>query len=314
MKLMVSDHIKNVSCYLCQSTRISIRFPSVRQEENGQDMARAFLITDGEYHSHPDIYRCEDCSLVFSDPRSETAGPLDHYRVMSDPDYHCEADARVRSFHRILAMLERLGLKGSLLDIGAATGILLSAARERGWQVSGVEPSIWAVKEAKERYNLHIKPGTLQENHFTPHSFDAIVILDVIEHLTDPRSLLRDVVRIMRPGATLVITTPDIASPVARMLGPKWWHIRRAHQFYFNDKTLLALLDEVGLSVIKRRRYPWSFSLHYWISRFEHFNPPIYRCLRSFERSRLGKHVARKIVTMNFFDSFEWYCRCRPMH
>lgn len=302
-----SQGVPRVACPLCRSSQTGLFYRGSR--EGDDDLERAFLITDSEYHSHPDIFRCRECGLIFSDPESETAEPLPYYQAMVDEEYHRESRGRAKAFRRILERLARAGVSGTVLDVGAATGIFLAAAREKGWRVAGVEPSRWAVDEARRRFGLEIFCGTLAEAGFAPESFDAVVLLDVIEHVSDPPSLMTDVNRILTPGGMVVLTTPDIGSPVARLLGARWWHIRRAHQYYFVRESLTDLLRQAGFRIVGRKHYPWAFSLHYWISRLEHFSRPAYRIMSWFERTIPGRRLAGVVIKLNFFDSFELYLR-----
>jgi len=298
---------ENPGCFLCHSQSLQLFYQGGVSDES--ELSKAFLITDSEYHSYPNIYKCSNCELICSDPQAITASPLNFYEEMKDPEYHLEAEGRVIPFRDILNRAEKMGQKGLLLDIGAATGILLKEAQNKGWQVSGVEPSRWAVAEAKRLYNLDIAPGTIYTAQYEKNSFDVITLLDVIEHVDDPKSLLQEIHRILKPEGMLILSTPNIGSLVARLLGPKWWHIRRAHQYYFTWKTIQQLLKESGFSIIRKRYYPWAFSLHYWFSRFENFSRPVYKIVSAFERSKPGGFLRSKIIKFNFFDSFELYCR-----
>lgn len=297
----------DLTCHLCHGQSLILHYHGGGDDD---DMSKAFLITDSEYHSYPDIYKCPDCGLICSDPHAQTASPLPFYEAMADPEYQREAEGRVIPFRDILRRINQVGPdSGTLLDIGAATGILMHEAKSKGWQVSGVEPSLWAVAEAQKRYALDIVAGTLESGRFESESFDVVTLLDVIEHVPAPRSLLVEIHRILKPSGLLVLSTPNIGSIIARILGPKWWHIRRAHQYYFTWQTIRRLLAETGFVVVRKRYYPWAFTLHYWFSRFENFFRPLYTIFQVFEKSKPGQYLSRKVVKFNFFDSFELYCR-----
>lgn len=299
------DMPQAISCYLCGSENITLYYQG--HEPSAEEHKTAFLITDSDYQTYPDIYRCNDCSMIFSDPNAETASSLPFYRDLVDPDYHKEAQGRAIPFNRILEELRIMGKQGKLLDVGAATGIFLDRARKFSWEISGVEPSHWAVEEAKKRYDINVFAGTLQEATFADNEFNAVVMLDVIEHVSNPIALLHEVKRVLSDDGILVLTTPNIGSTVARFLGNNWWHIRRAHQFYFNQYTVKRLVSSAGFKIYNKKYYPWAFSLHYWFSRFENFNKPAYKLLSKFEQTSLGHKLSTKIIKMNFFDSFELY-------
>lgn len=86
-------------------------------------------------------------------------------------------------------------------------------------EVMGVEPDQEAVRIAREQFRLEIFQGTLEEARFPDDNFDAITLNHVIEHVTDPISLLTECRRILKPVGKLVVVTPNIWSPGARLFG-----------------------------------------------------------------------------------------------
>ena len=92
-------------------------------------------ITDKAYGSVWDLERCRDCTHVFANPCPTPEFIRSLYAEIVDPQYQEESEGREKNFERILNYLEKcLPDKGPLFDVGAATGILLNMARERGWR------------------------------------------------------------------------------------------------------------------------------------------------------------------------------------
>src|SRR5262249_6780031 len=89
--------------------------------------------------------------------------------------------------------------------------------------------------------------------------FDVAVMLDCIEHLSDPAAMVADVGRMLTPGGLLLITTGDWGSWLARALGPRPRLMTPPqHLFYFSRATLPALLERLGFTVVRCDR-PWKF-------------------------------------------------------
>lgn len=160
-----------------------------------------------------------------------------------------------------------VGKKGRLLDVGCGNGRFLAQMRELGWEVMGVEPDPEAVRIAREQFGLEIFQGTLEEARFPDDNFDAITLNHVIEHVTDPISLLTECRRILKPVGKLVVVTPNIRSLGARLFGKAWLHWDPPrHLFLFSPKSLRICAEQAGLKVqsirtsSKGARFMWAAS------------------------------------------------------
>jgi 2-polyprenyl-3-methyl-5-hydroxy-6-metoxy-1,4-benzoquinol methylase len=142
-----------------------------------------------------------------------------------------------------------------MLDLGCYCGLLLDLARERGWDVIGLEPEETARRYAVEHLKLDVLGDTLDENTFSPGSFDVIVSLQVLEHLLAPQKTLYQIARILKPGGLLVVEVPSIDNLGFRLLGRWHRHFARHHLFFFSTQTLTRLLIESGHQ-IKQVVYP----------------------------------------------------------
>jgi len=230
--------------------------------------AEQIKITDSEYGKIWDLSLCTDCSHVFANPAPSQDFIQSLYHITEDPLYEEEQQGRGKNFKRILIRLERFHPeKGILFDVGAATGILLSCAREQGWETSGIEPSFWAVKVAKEKYGLDLYAGIFESTSLPENHFTAVTLIDFIEHVSHPFAALKKAHDILTSNGTLCLVTPDRNSFAAKISGHNWWHYRPGHLGYFNRKSLVRLLDRMGFSVLQVKRYSWTFSAHYILSR-----------------------------------------------
>ena len=141
---------------------------------------------------------------------------------------------------------------GTCLEIGCAYGYFLDEARQRGWQVRGVEPSAHAAREARSRFGLEVSEQQFTELPAEPGSLDAVVLWDVIEHLPNPRETLEAAWAWLRPGGLVAISTGDVDSLSARLHGRDWSLMTPPwHQFYFSRQTMRRMLREVGFDVVR---------------------------------------------------------------
>ncbi len=204
------------------------------------------------------IVRCRACGLVRVDPQPILDATRDIYEgdaygfVRSSQADDFVGDG-IPHGERVLTELESLGGGGRLLDVGCATGEFLVAARERGWQPVGVELSAHAAAVARRR-GLGVQVGTLAEANFGPASFDAVTMLDVIEHLSDPLAELSEVHRVLRPGGILCVETPNWDSVYRRLLGRRWAALQpRLHLLYFDRSTAAEMLRRAGFDPVLTR-------------------------------------------------------------
>lgn len=219
-----------------------------------------------------DVVRCRGCGLVHVWPQPPRAALEALY---SSGDYHAAVDEaeRRRTFARRLREIEAL-LRGAaegggagrrLLDVGCSRGYFLEAARASGWQATGVEVNRHAVEQARAR-GLDVHQGELADwaaasGPAAHEAFDVVTLFDVLEHAGDPRALLAECHRLLRPGGLLVVTTPDVGGLVPRVtyglfaltLGA-WGHpTPPGHLVEFSRRTLRRALAEAGFEVIRAR-------------------------------------------------------------
>jgi len=94
-----------------------------------------------------------------------------------------------------------------LLDVGGACSVLTSELGRFG-DVTLVEPDAEMVRMAKEELGLNALRGSLPDNIPVDGPFDAITLLDVLEHLDDDARALVAVRELLAPGGTLMVTVP----------------------------------------------------------------------------------------------------------
>ena len=141
----------------------------------------------------------------------------------------------------------------SVLDIGCGYGTHLELAASMGWKCFGVEVSDHARKIAKQRLGgkAYIVEST---SDLIPHEFDLVLILDVIEHLPSPYTLLYSLFSIgaITSKTRIVISTPNAGSVDAQN-NPAEWAYRHppSHLVYYSASTLRFLLEKLHFSDVK---------------------------------------------------------------
>jgi 2-polyprenyl-3-methyl-5-hydroxy-6-metoxy-1,4-benzoquinol methylase len=139
----------------------------------------------------------------------------------------------------------------SVLDLGCATGSFLAEAARRGAATYGIDLNPEAIAMARMRVpdaQLHV--GVAADRPFDV-SFDAVVMIDFIEHVRDPEAELSVVHGMTHPGSRLVISTPRVDSVVRSASGRHWPQYREEHLTYFSRAGLGALLGRCGFAVVE---------------------------------------------------------------
>ena len=141
---------------------------------------------------------------------------------------------------------------GKLLDVGAGNGAYLLRVRSGGWTVVGVEPDEAAVDVAC-RASLNVRQGGIECVSEAPESFDVITMNHVIEHVHDPRRVLKHAFTLLKPDGVLHIETPNVSSYGHHRFGRHWRGLEPPrHLVLFNWDSLEMLLTDVGFKRIKR--------------------------------------------------------------
>jgi SAM-dependent methyltransferase len=123
------------------------------------------------------------------------------------------------------------------------------------------------VRFGKERFDVDLRRGTLEELDAEPGSVDSAVMLDVLEHLVDPLEALRRLGGVLAPDGLLTLSTVNVSSLHARVRKDRWPWFIRPHLHYFSPETLHAMLEAAGLRVVEWAVVPRSFHVSYVANR-----------------------------------------------
>jgi SAM-dependent methyltransferase len=144
-----------------------------------------------------------------------------------------------------------------LLDLGFGRGHIMRLARAYGFEVYGMDSSRHLVSQLEPEFGKRLSHGTLGVDSIPWDSFDALIMSHVVEHLSEPGRVLREVLAKLTPGGLLYVAVPDIESLQFRIFGKHWDAVNpMVHMQYFNELSLSRLLRESGFVNLERIRFP----------------------------------------------------------
>lgn len=204
------------------------------------------------------LLRCTGCGQLMSQVSTarywETMAQFDRADFNQPVGAELERRNQVarRRLRVVARLLEKTPHELRILDVGCSRGQFVQAAVQLGFEAEGVEPAP-RVAAAARGAGLKIHQGLLEEQHFAEASFDALTLFEVVEHLKDPRGLLNECRRVLKPGGILVISTGNTASWTAAIMKSRWDYFQIAkdggHISFFNPASLQRLAENCGFAV-----------------------------------------------------------------
>jgi len=254
--------------------------------------ASRLQVTDAEYGHTLARWQCQQCQFQFCPDADNTAA---HYADMVDEEYEETRAPRALQAKKLVQYLYNNNCRGTLLDVGSGSGILLEEATKIGFTAEGLEPSEWLAEIGNKRGNT-IYCGTLPHKNIK-NKYNAISCIDVVEHVDDPLDLAQQIADLLLPDGKALLVTPDVDSIAARLMGSKWWHYRVAHIGYFNRENFKLALERSGLQIIEIHRPTWYFPASYLLERLAVYLP----VLKKLPKPQWLQSI---IIPLNLLDSW----------
>jgi 2-polyprenyl-3-methyl-5-hydroxy-6-metoxy-1,4-benzoquinol methylase len=215
---------------------------------------------DFEYRTSDEIYtyyKCNSCVTIFIDPM-----PVSKISEIYPSNYYSFSDIKKNLAVQVKEYLDQLLFKKILskirsqsinvLDVGGGSGWLLNIIRKIDsrvgfTQVVDIDEKAKALAEKNGHHYFH---GTIEEFQ-SDKKFDLILMLNLVEHISDPGATLVKMEKILNKGGLILIKTPNIESLDARLFQKSYWgglHCPR-HWILFSQNSFRKLVRDSDLSL-----------------------------------------------------------------
>ncbi len=209
------------------------------------------------------IWQCADCSLRFTQDVPDESSIAPYYQS-SEYISHSNTDKglvnklyqRVRKYtlqQKASLIIRNTSPKGNLLDIGAGIGAFPAEMKSKGWDITGIEPDEGARAQSKKLFGLHLLP-TSSLYQLPPHSFDAITLWHVLEHVQSLHEYVKQLKSLLKANGKIFIAVPNYQSLDADTYRNNWaaYDVPR-HLYHFTPKAMKTLMNKHGLKIIDKK-------------------------------------------------------------
>lgn len=208
-------------------------------------------------HSNTDysLYACT-CGVVFAWPCAPADADWYAKAVPLESSRPAERDPRYRLFFADLSP------EPGLLDLGCGDGAFLGLARERGFSpCAGLDHDERRATLAREKgLDVRTEDWAAFLRGLPEGSLRTVTLFDVLEHLHDPRGLMKEVRRALGPGGRLAITVPNATRPLP--FGREDFDLPPHHLTRWTPAALRAFLEHEGFEVarLEASRQDWALT------------------------------------------------------
>jgi len=240
--------------------------------------------TDFEYATCTNVFtfvRCRRCDHVYLNPRPrpedlDTIYPSNYYSFIGTTNALVARAQRVWESGKVKLYRDVIGLgPRRVLDVGCGDGRFLSLLRDlcaTDWELAGLDFDQGAIEKCRhlgfETHAERVEDFAARDEQ--RERFDAVIMLQLIEHVEDPGLICERVHQLLKPGGAFIIETPNLAGLDYQIFKGKYWghyHFPR-HWNLFSTSALRRMLEEHGFEIA---RAECLISTSSWITSYQNY-------------------------------------------
>lgn len=238
------------------------------------------------------LYKCKNCELKFKHPILSQ----NQYKLLYDNNSQANWDQlNTRNDWKLIADYIHNNNKesGCILDFGCDTGKLLFSLNNN-YEKYGVELNNDAAKSAAESNKCLVweSLGSIPDEL----RFNAIILSDVIEHVTDPSVLIASLNEKLAVDGVLILTTGDANNAMWRIFGANWWYCAYPEHISFISKEWINYIcNSTKMTTIKFQTFRYSklhifkYCIDFTLMCLYGLFPKTYNIIGSFIKRMLNK-------------------------
>jgi len=234
-----------MNCPVCDTNNVIDNFQEIKLQHDYSTKLGEVL----------NISCCVECGFIYQDPILEQMQNISHYESFSK---YVSAETKGHNLAKLdqLSWIERI-LKDngelnnhnrnslSIYEIGASVGAFLVNAKEKGWNVGGLEPSQEAITVAFKKHGIKVDQGFIE--NCSQINSNIIAMFHIFEHIIDPVKCLQHLHKITPENCYLFIEVPNMSWPI-NCLGGMYWHPE--HVSYFSPENIVLAGKNAGWNSI----------------------------------------------------------------
>lgn len=205
-----------------------------------QSQGNLFCNTDSKK-----VYKCIQCGFGWVEGVNIQTG--DYHR---DDTYIQEENLFKNIFQKRIKNILRFKKSGDVLEVGCATGLMLSLLKEKGFSVFGNEISKKTAHEAQKR-GIEVTTTPFEKIDPQKKQYDLIIFNHTLEHLEDPERVLKKVYKMLKKDGLVYIDLPNFDSFSAKTQKCNWpLLLPDEHLWQFTPNAFQILLNRQNFEVI----------------------------------------------------------------
>lgn len=279
----IKNEWEKQTCNLCNNEKFEMIY----------DDATTWM-NDGKYK----VVRCTKCSLVYLSPRPKQEfihkfyEPDSYWSIdLAESNTSDELKRRDKAYNFLYKDIFNMKEKGSILDVGAGTGLFLTKFKEKKWNVSGVELSKHACNFARKAYGIDLIQGDLLNIKLPRKKYDFITLNGCLEHLHEPKETLKKISKLLKNNGFVVISVPNFESIGSRIFRDKWFALQPpTHLYHFTPQTVSRMLKNSAFKDISIKHSYWEHNYYIIFESIRlNFSPKFKRSKEYFKNKKIAK-------------------------